>query len=315
MQYRRLGRSELSVSVVSMGTWAFGGKDFGPVYDNDSQKAIFRALDFGINFFDTAPLYGNGRAEDVLGKALKGLRDEVYIATKVGPTEPMPGVLSVNLEPGAIREQLTQSLKRLQTDYVDLLQIHWWDDSFSLEEALNALEDLKKEGLTREIGVSNFNMLLMQRVVKMTSSVVSLQPPCNLIDCPGRRSLFKFCEENQIGIIAYSALAKGLLTGKFRRMPKLHKDDIRLRDPEFQGERFKKNLSMNKELNLLASSIGLKITDLALAWVVAQKGVTTALFGAKTATQVAANARAGDIILGPDILREIEEIRSKYIGE
>ena len=310
MKYRRLGNSDLEISVLGMGSWAIGGKAFGPVYDSDSRKAIFRALDMGVTFFDTAPLYGNGHAEEVLGKALQGVRQDVLIATKVGPSEPMPGVLSVNLSASSIREQLIGSLGRLQTDYVDLVQIHWWDERFDLDEAIGALLDLKKEGLAREIGVSNFDVDLMGKV---GTRVASLQPPCSLIDCPQRCELFGFCRENGVGIIAYSPLAKGLLTGKFHGPVRFHEWDVRRRDPDFSGEHLAANLAFVQSLENVADSIGVPLHHLALAWVVAQPGMTAAIFGAKTAVQVGSNAGAADVVLDRDVLAEIDELRKRYL--
>lgn len=311
MKYRKLGDSELKISVLAMGTWAIGGKDFGPVYDSDSHKAIFRALDLGVNLFDTAPLYGNGHAEEVLGKAFEGMRDQVMIATKVGPDEPMPGVLSVNLTPKSIREQLVASLKRLRTDYVDLLQIHWWDDRFNLPDAIHAMQTLKQEGLTREIGVSNFNLNLMKQVAEI-GGVASLQSPCNMLDCPERCRLLNFCRENGIGALAYSPLARGLLTGKFKGPAKFHEWDIRRRDPAFSGDRLSKNLAFIQEVQRIANSIGLSLPEVALAWVIAQPGMSAAIFGARSAIQVGVNVKAADVSLGKDVLAEIEAIRRKY---
>lgn len=312
MRYRKLGNSELEVSVLAMGSWAIGGKDFGPVYDSDSRKAIFRAMDLGVNLFDTAPLYGNGHAEEVIGKALHGVRDKVMIATKVGPLEPMPGVLSVNLSPKSIREQLTVSLKRLGTDYVDLVQIHWWDNRFDLGEAIHGMLALKQEGLAREIGVSNFDLALVQQAAEI-GGVTSLQPLCNMLDCPQSCRLFEFCRTNNIGVLAYSPLARGLLTGKFRGRPGFHEWDIRGRDPAFSGEGLAKSLEFIQAVTGIADSIGVSMTELALAWVIARPGMTAAIFGAKNAMQVGVNVRAADLVLDSDLLAEIEAIRHKYL--
>ena len=312
MKYRRLGNSELNISVLAMGTWAIGGKDFGPVYDSDSKKAIFRAMDLGVNLFDTAPIYGNGHAEEVLGRALDGVRDKVMIATKVGPSEPMPGVLSVNLSSQSIREQLLSSLKRLGTDYVDLVQIHWWDDRFDMNDAIQGMLALKKEGLTREIGVSNFDLTLMKKSVD-AGGVASLQPPCNMLDCAGACETFDFCEKNGIGILAYSPLAKGMLTGKFKGATRFHEWDIRGRDPAFSGPEFAKNMEFIRAITGLADSIGVGMSELALAWVLARSGMSAAIFGAKSATQVGVNVKAADIILDSDILAEINAMREKHL--
>ncbi len=312
MKYRRLGDSELEVSVLSMGTWAIGGKDYGPVYDADSRKAIFRAMDLGVNFFDTAPLYGNGHAEEVLGAALEGVRHSVMIATKVGPYEPRPGLLSMNLTPQAMRTQLVDSLRRLRTDYVDLVQIHWWDQGFDLDNAIHGLLALKQEGLAREVGVSNFDVDLMNKVFGI-GGVKSLQAPCNMLDCPQGCQLFELCHKNHAGVLAYSPLAKGLLTGKFRGPVRFHEWDVRRRDPAFSGENLRRYLAFIHAVRGVADSIGLNMTQMALAWVIARPGMTSAIFGAKSTTQVAMNVRAGEVVLDSDVLARINAIRKEYL--
>ena len=301
MRYRRLGRSDLEVSVVSLGTWAFGGVDFGPVDELDARKTIFRALDFGVNLFDTAPIYGNGRAEEVLGKALEGLRKDVFLATKCGPVEVRPGLVRLDLSRTGIESQLDQSLRRLRTDYVDLLQIHWADPASPIEEAVGTLMRMVEKGKVRCAGVSNFDLEQMHRATS-SGEVVSLQSEYSLLEREVEQEVLPFCEEHEIGFLAYSPLAMGLLSGRYDVRRKLAPTDVRTRDPRFRGRELELRLERVEQLARLARREGIPTATLAVAWVVSQRGVSSAIVGAKNPRQLVENLQAADLELDVETL-------------
>ncbi|MBM4395153.1 MAG: aldo/keto reductase [Deltaproteobacteria bacterium] len=305
MRYRKLGSTGFDVSVVAMGTWAIGGRDWGRVDDGDSIKAIRRAMDLGVNLFDTAPLYGDGHAEEVLGEALGPSRKDVFLATKCGPIEIRPGSLKFDLSPEGIREQCEGSLRRLRTDWVDLLQVHWVEAAWPIDDAVRAMQDLVIEGKVRAIGVCNTTIEDLHKA--FGAGAVTLQSSYNLLKRKAEEAVLPFCREKGLGFLAYEPLARGLLTGRFEEGRRLETGDVRLKDPRFHGEEFLLNLDAAKRLTALARRSGISPAQLATAWVVAQPGVTTAIFGAKTAAQAVEDARAADEELDDETIREAEE--------
>ena len=305
MRYRRLGSTGFEVSAVSMGTWAMGGKDYGRVDDRDSIKAIRRALDLGINLFDTAPLYGNGHAEEVLAEALGPARKEVYIATKCGPVEVRPGLLRFDLSAASIRSQLEGSLRRLRSDYVDILLLHWVEPAWPVESAVQFMGELVKEGKVRAVGVCNALIDDLKKAHEAGATV--LQSPYNIMKRKVEEAVLPYCLEKGLGFMAYEPLARGLLSGRFEEGRRLYPGDVRLKDPRFQGQAFLDNLSAVRALTAIARRTGLSPAQLAIAWVIARPGVTTAVFGAKTAAQVVENAQAGDEEMDPMTAMEVIE--------
>ncbi len=307
MRFRQLGNSGFEVSVVAVGTWAMGGADWGRVDDADSTKAVRRALDVGINLFDTAPLYGNGRAEEVLGRALGAERKNVFVATKCGPVEEPGRGLRMDQSAAGIAEQCEASLRRLKTDWIDLLQVHWSDPAWPVDEAVTGIARLVKAGKVRAVGVSNFTPDEVRRASAATG-IASVQPPYNLMRRKAELELLPLCREAGIGVIAYEPLARGLLTGKFDQRPRFEPGDLRLEDPRFLGEAWAGNLRKVRRLEALARSQAVPMGRMAIAWVLAQPGVTAAICGAKTAAQVVENAKAADVELDAQTLREAAEL-------
>ena len=222
MEYRVLGASNLNVSVIGFGAWGIGGS---PFWSNEgdavSVRAIRKAYDLGINFFDTAPVYGFGHSEEILGKTLKPFRDKVIYATKCGLRweKKSLGSITKNATRRSILEEIDQSLKRLDTDYIDLYQVHWPDIKTSQEETMETLLEVQEQGKVKVIGVSNYSVEQMKAIMK-SGKIESLQPDYSLLNRSIEKEVVPYCERNKIGIIAYSPLASGLLTGKYGKNAK-----------------------------------------------------------------------------------------------
>lgn len=306
MQYRKLGGTGWDVSVVGFGTWPLGGRDYGRLDDTDGIKAVRRAVDLGVNLFDTAPIYGGGHAEDVLGRALEPVRHEVLIATKCGPIEVRPGLVRLDLTPRGIEAQCEASLRRLRTDYVDLLQVHWNDPAWPVERTMEALMRLVAAGKVRAVGVSNFSPADL-RAAREAAPVASLQSRYSLLHREVEATLLPFCREAGLGFLAYEPLARGVLAGRMVLGRRFDPGDVRARDPEYQGERFARRLEAVARLADVARGQGLTPAQAAIAWVATRAGVTSVLVGAKSAAQAAENAAAGDVVLDPGTLEDIEE--------
>ncbi|MBI3581513.1 MAG: aldo/keto reductase [Nitrospinae bacterium] len=273
------------VSAVAYGSWQIGGAPFWKNKGDDSAlESIEAALEAGINLFDTAPVYGFGHSETLLGRALRKHRDKVVIATKCGLLWNADGKMYRCLKPESIRREAEASLKRLSADFIDLYQIHWPSPDDPVEPAMEALAGLKEAGKIRMIGVSNFDLPLLKRAMGVVR-VDSLQPKYNLIERDAEKELLPFCAENKIGVLAYSPLASGLLTGKYDRTHKF--DDWRsgamgVFKKELIGGAFDKV----EELKRKAAQLGVPLAHMALRWVLANKSVTAAIVGVKEAAQL-----------------------------
>jgi aryl-alcohol dehydrogenase-like predicted oxidoreductase len=309
MQYTRLGHTDLKISRLCFGTWQAGG-DWGE-FDADRQNdAIRRALELGINFFDTAQGYGWGRSERLLGEALapelRSRRDEVVIATKGGLR--MEGrELRRDSSPDWLRQGIERSLRELGTDHVDLYQVHWPDPDTSVDETAQVLEDFVREGKARYIGVSNFNaheMAAFQRRRKIDAA----QPPYHIFRREIEDEILPYCREHGIGVLVYSPLAHGLLTGKFDENTRFGDDDWRRNSPVFSGEEFRGNLSIVRELARFAEEHGWTVAQLAVAWTLSTPGVDAAIVGARDREQIEGTAPAGDIDLSAQDRHEADEI-------
>jgi aryl-alcohol dehydrogenase-like predicted oxidoreductase len=310
----RLGTTGPTITRIGFGAWAIGGayeKGWGQVDDGLSVRAILRAADLGISWIDTAPVYGHGHSESVVGRAVSQLPgdDRPLVFTKCGRLL-ADGEVRSDLRPASIRRQCEDSLRRLSVERIDLYQIHVPDRQTGtpVEESWATLAELADEGKVRWIGVSNFNQELIDRCAAIRP-VDSLQPPMNLLD-QAAVPLARWCGDRGIGVLAYSPLASGMLTGGFNRarMATLTEDDWRRRSPMFNGEQFSRNIEFVDKLAAIARDHGCSSMELALAWVLAQAGVTAAIVGTRSPDQVDAWVRAANCELPPEIVRQISEI-------
>lgn len=315
MKYRKLGNSDIEVPVVIFGAWAIGGWYWGGADDKVSTAAIEKALDVGINCFDTAPGYGNGHSEEVLGRALEGKRQQVVIATKCGlrwddseghfffeTTDSSGNVRRVyrNLSRDSIIYECEQSLERLKTDFIDLYQCHWPDETTPLEETMEALIKLKKEGKIRAIGVSNFTTEMIRECLRY-NDIASDQPKYNLLARDIEKDVLPFCKEHNIGIISYGPIAQGLLTGKVTMDRKFHKDDLREKfQTWFQPANKKRVIDLLSDIEPIAKRYDATLGQLSINWVIGEPGITGAIVGARNPEQVAENAKGADFELSKE---------------
>ena len=307
MDTRRLGNSDISVSVLALGTWAMGGERhlWGHVDDNESIAAINAAIDAGVTLLDTAPIYGNGRAETVLGRAVHSRRDDVVIATKCGLISAPDGQAPPSrcLTPESIITECEASLRRLGIDCIDLYQCHWPDPDTSERETFSAFERLKAQGKIRAFGVCNYSCEQMLRAAEF-APLVSLQSPVSLLHRRALQDLVPFCRDHEIALLAYSPLAKGLLTGKFKLDSKI--TGVRQGDAQFLGRRFRRNLALVEKLAEMAAGYNRTAGQFALRWVIQRPGVTAGIMGAKRPSQVMENLGAVDFEISPRDLRDLD---------
>lgn len=291
MQTRRLGNTDLEFTVIGLGTWAMGGGNWeyswGPQDDHESIKAIHRALDLGINWIDTAPAYGLGHAEEIVGRALAGMRDKPFIATKCGLVWDDRGRISACLERSSVSAEIDASLKRLGVDRIDLYQVHWPRDEVHLEEGWEAIAAAARAGKIRYAGVSNFNVGQIRRLQPI-HPVASLQPPYSLLAREIESELLPFCAAERIGVVVYSPMQKGLLTGRMtrERIAQFPPDDHRRRDPQFQEPLLTANLQLAECLSAIAQKHGRNLAQLAVAWVLRRPEVTSAIVGIRRPSQL-----------------------------
>ncbi|HWL65248.1 MAG TPA: aldo/keto reductase [Actinomycetota bacterium] len=309
MRTKRLGRDGPEISVVGFGAWEAGGSGWGEAPPDDQViKAMRTAIESGITWIDTAEVYGDGKSEELVGRALEPFKDAL-VFTKVAADNAGTG-----LKPEQVRAAAEKSLKRLQRDVIDVFQIHWPDDSVPLEETWGAMAQLVDDGLVRWIGVSNFNQELIERC-EAIRHVDSLQNQFSMLRNKGRDDLFPFCEKNGTGIVCYGPLAYGLLTGAITTETEFDDDDWRsgkggldhYYQPLFAPGALEENLAKVDALRPIADRLGVTLPQLALAWVVHQSGVTGPIAGSRSPDHVAENAKAGSIELE---LKDLEEIDS-----
>jgi aryl-alcohol dehydrogenase-like predicted oxidoreductase len=309
MEYISIKRTGLTVSRIALGTWAIGGWMWGGTDETESIRTIHAALDKGVNLIDTAPVYGFGVSEEIVGKAIeqRGHREKVVIATKVG-LEWHNGSVSRNSSRGRIRQEVQDSLRRLRTDYIDLYQVHWPDLAVAIEETAREMQELYKEGLIRAIGVSNYSPEQMVRFVS-ASELHVVQSPYNLFEREIDREVLPYVRENNLTALAYGPLCRGLLTGKMRSDTTFTGDDLRKSDPKFQSPRFAQYLNAVQQLNDLAQRrLGKRVMDLAVRWVLDTPGITAALWGARHPADLDAAAGALDWKLDADTRLAIDQI-------
>jgi aryl-alcohol dehydrogenase-like predicted oxidoreductase len=309
MQTKQLGNSDLQITRIGFGSWAIGGTGYeyawGPQDDQDSIHAIHRALDLGINWIDTAPAYGMGHSEEVIATALKewaGKRP--YIFTKCGLQWDREGKIYKDLRAKSIQRECEDSLRRLKIEAIDLYQVHWpTDDLSDIDEVLSVLTSLQNEGKIRWIGVSNFDIQQMQRA-QVTTPIASLQPPYSLIRREIEKDILDFCLQEVIGVIVYSPMYCGLLSGAMtrERVASLPHDDWRRRDPEFIEPKLTKNLLVVDRLQAISHRYNRSTGEVAIAWTLHHPAVTGAIVGIRNAKQVDGVMCASDLKLSEDDL-------------
>ncbi len=305
---RRLGNDGPVLSEIGFGAWAIGGAwqyGWGPVDDNDSIKAIHTALDLGINWIDTAAQYGLGHSEKVVGRALRGKREDVFVATKCGQPWDENGNCRTHAGADSIRKEIEGSLRRLETDYIDLYQIHWPDWDTPVEESWGALAALQDEGKVRHIGVCNFGVDLMERCEPIRR-VQSLQPIYNLLERDIEREIIPHCVAHSIGVVAYSPMQSGLLSGSFNRAS-VAPDDWRIVHSEkFREPKYSRGLRLVEELRPMASRYNRTVGQLAISWALMNKAVTSAIVGARNPEQVRQNVLGAETLITPEDMSAIE---------
>jgi aryl-alcohol dehydrogenase-like predicted oxidoreductase len=319
MQTRKLGNSDLYITPVGYGAWAVGGSGWqfawGSQDDNDSVAAIHRALELGVNWIDTAAVYGLGHSEEVVARALKSWSGpRPYVFTKCGLRWDAQGNVQKVLTSGSIRREIEDSLRRLSVEVIDLYQIHWPPDpdSPALEEGWSTLADLKREGKVRWIGVSNFDVQQLRRA-QAIAPVTSLQPPYSLVHREIEADILPYCLREGIGVIVYSPMASGLLTGAMtrERAAKLPKNDWRRGHPDFTEPNLSRNLALVDRLREIAERHNRSVGEAAIAWTLHNPAVTGAIVGARNAKQAEGVMRAGDFRLSDAEVNEIESFTAE----
>jgi aryl-alcohol dehydrogenase-like predicted oxidoreductase len=320
MQTKQLGNSDLKITPIGVGAWAMGGAGWafawGPQDDDDSVAAIHAALDKGVNWIDTAAVYGLGHSEEVVGKAVKGLAKPPYVFTKCERIWNERGEIAKSLKADSIRREVEASLRRLQIERIDLYQIHWPEPDEQIEEGWSTLAQLKAEGKVRYIGVSNFNVQQMQRA-QAIAPITSLQPPYSMISPEIEESILPYCGANNIGILAYSPMKSGLLAGTMtrERVAAFPADDFRRRTPNFQEPLLSRNLELAELLRALGQKHGRTPGEVAIAWVLRRPEVTAAIVGMRSAKQVEGVIGAADFRLSPQEIAEIDAFRAKPLAQ
>jgi aryl-alcohol dehydrogenase-like predicted oxidoreductase len=312
MTTSRLGIHGPEITRIGLGTWAIGGAGWkyawGSQDDNDSVAVIHEALDLGINWIDTAAVYGLGHSEEVVGRALAGRRDKVLLATKCGRKAGPDGSVFSMLDAASVRDELEASLRRLKTDWIDLYQLHWPDPDPKIEEAWAEIARAVKAGKVRYAGVSNFSPAQIQRIQGI-HPVTSLQPPYSMLRRDIEKEILPFCGAGGIGVICYSPLQMGILTGTFsrERMASLAGDDLRGSNPHFVEPALSRNLALVEKLRPIAARNGRSVGELALAWVLSRPEVTAAIVGGRRPGQAKGLAAAADWKLSKEDASDIRK--------
>ncbi|MEO2036562.1 MAG: aldo/keto reductase [Planctomycetaceae bacterium] len=315
MEVRKAGNSNLNLSVLGLGTWAIGGGDWkfgwGQQNDSDSVASILGAIDRGINWIDTAAIYGEGHSEQVVGIALQQLRDaeRPLVATKCGRVPTGDGEIGGCLRRDSVIAECEASLQRLNIDCIDLYQLHWPDPDDQIEEAWQALVDLRDQGKVRHIGVSNHSVPQMERL-RSLATITTLQPPYSMFAAGVEESILPYCREYGIGVICYSPMAKGLLTGGFtaERAVSLPAGDHRRHDPRFQSPQLEINLRAVGELQRISDGLGWSMPQLALSWVLRRPEVTSAIVGVRRPDQLEEVVAAGQSTMSDDVIDAVAGI-------
>jgi aryl-alcohol dehydrogenase-like predicted oxidoreductase len=311
MHTKQLGNSDLFITPIGFGAWAIGGSGWefawGDQDDDDSVAAIREALDHGVNWIDTAAVYGLGHSEEVVARALEGMGNRPYVFTKCSMVWDENREIGHSLEADSIRRECEASLRRLRVDAIDLYQIHWPNPDEDIEEGWATLAALKREGKVRNIGVSNFSVAQMKRA-QAIAPITSLQPRYSLLHREVEEEVLPFAAGEHIGVIAYSPMASGLLTGTItaERVAHLPADDWRKRNPDFQEPLLSRDLRLVRLLRAIGARHGRSPGEVAVAWVLQHPAVTGAIVGARRASQVAGIVGAADFRLSPRELAQVE---------
>jgi aryl-alcohol dehydrogenase-like predicted oxidoreductase len=315
MQKRRLGASDLEITPIGIGAWAMGGGGWqfawGAQDDNESVDAIHRALDQGINWVDTAAIYGLGHSEEVVARALAGRSQKPLVFTKCGIVWNEKRENQRTIEPESIRREVERSLSRLKVDVIDLYQIHWPEPDHLVEAAWTMMAQLRQEGKVRHIGVSNFNVDQMRRA-QAIAPITSLQPPYSIISPDIETEILPYAQANKIGVIIYSPMKSGLLTGAMtrERIAAMPEDDFRQRTPNFKEPLLSRNLELAELLGSIGKRHGRTAGEVAIAWTLRHPAVTGAIVGMRSAKQVDGVIGAADFRLSATEIDEIEQFRT-----
>lgn len=315
MEHRPLGHTGLQTSAIGLGTWVMGGSFWGGAEDRDSLATIRRAIELKITLIDTAPIYGHGRAEALVGQAVQesGQRDRLIIATKVGlEWNPLKTKVWRDSSRTRIGHEIGESLRRLRTDYIDIYQVHWPDRGTPYEETMAALVELKEKGLIRFIGLSNFDVAQTNRCLSV-GPVHVMQPPYNLFERKVESDLLPFCREHGVAALAYGPLCRGLLAGKYRGSETFTPGDIRTIDPKFNAPRFERYVACVDRLRTVAARSHKSVAQLAVRWCLDQPGVTVALCGARRPDQIEETADVSGWVLSVADRSEIDRIISETV--
>jgi len=314
MVKKQLGNSDMMLTPIGVGAWAMGGAgwqfSWGPQDDVESIAAIHKALEAGVNWIDTAAVYGLGHSEEVVGKALQVRSERPYVFTKCERCWDENGMIYGCLKRDSVRRELEASLRRLRMDSVDLYQIHWPGPDEDIEEGWAALAELKKEGKVRWIGLSNFTAAEMERAAKV-APITSLQPPYSLISREGEESVLPYALRHGIGAIVYSPMKSGLLSGAMtrQRIASMHPDDFRKNTPNFQEPKLSRNLELAELLKKIGARHGRSAGEAAIAWTLRHPAVTGAIVGMRSARQAEGVLGALEFRLSEEEAREIEAFK------
>ncbi|MDH5717127.1 MAG: aldo/keto reductase [Spirochaetia bacterium] len=316
MKKRKLGKNGPEITVIGLGTWAIGGPwqfGWGKQEDKKSIEAVIKSVEQGINWIDTAPAYGLGHAEKIVAKALKEINEDIFVATKCGLVWDDRGRIQRHNKAESIRKECEDSLKRLETETIDLYQIHWPDPNTSIEESWGEMVKLKEEGKVRYIGVSNYTADMIENCEKI-GHVDSSQPPFSLLKREIEKDVLPVCDKNQTATLAYSPMQAGLLSGSFNheKLKNLASDDWRKKDYFFKEPLFSKIVQAVDKLKEIAREKNVSAGTLALAWVLHKKGVTSAIAGARNELQAKENAAAAELEINLEESLKIEKIFNNY---
>jgi aryl-alcohol dehydrogenase-like predicted oxidoreductase len=316
MEKRRLGNSDLAITPLGIGAWAMGGGGWafawGPQDDRQSIAAIHAALDRGLNWIDTAAVYGLGHSEEVVARALEGRSNRPYVFTKCERIWNEKGEIAKSLKRDSIRREVEASLRRLRVDAIDLYQIHWPEPDEQVEEGWSAMAELKQEGKVRWIGVSNFSAAQLKRA-QAIAPISSLQPPYSLISPEIEAEVLPYTAEHNIGVIAYSPMKSGLLSGRMtrERVAQMPSDDFRRRAIAFQEPNLTRNLALQEKLREIGQRHGRSAGEAAIAWVLRHPAVTAAIVGMRSAEQVDGVIGAAGWQLTPEEVAEVDIFRAQ----
>ncbi len=316
MEHIEISNTGMKPSRIGLGTWAIGGAMWGGTDEKESIKTIHAAIDNGISLIDTAPGYGTGRSEEIVGKAIKekGNRSDIYVATKVGLEWEGDDMIR-NGSRERIEKEIDDSLSRLQLDYIDIYQLHWPDPLVPIEETAEALHDLYKAGKIRAIGVSNFSTEQLD-AFRNVAPLHTVQPPYNLFEREMEKDILPYCEEHGMTTLLYGSLCRGLLSGKMSKDRTFEGDDLRNVDPKFQEPRFSQYLNAVDELEKLAKErYGKSILDLAVRWSLDQPGAGIALWGGRNPKQVEPVNDMMDFHIDEETQKDIDAILEKNIKD